>query len=190
VKIEFHIEGAESSAAFAAFLPLWQAARQKDEDAWAAKHPSRPVDNFSDSALPVATPNEVGPTETTGASEVPAKKPRGRAAKAAEPVAEAAPAIRATPEDRQPVDVETVPLAETVEEAEVIGDVFDDAPATVLTREDVKLALAAYAEKFGMAKAQAEGPKLVGAPRLSALPDDQEAFAKAVKALREAVANG
>jgi hypothetical protein len=173
VKIELYIGGAAQAAVFAEFLPKWQAAEREDYKA---------SGNELVAATPVPTPVAEAPAPAPELE--PAKKPRGRAAKATEPVAEAAPAIRATPEDRQPVDVEAV------EEAEVVEDVFDDAPATVLTREDVKLALAAYAEKFGMAKAQAEGPKLMGAPRLSALPDDQEAFAKAIKALREAVANG
>jgi hypothetical protein len=166
VKIELYISGAAQAAVFAEFLPKWQAAARADFEA---------SGNVLVSATPVPTPVAEAPAP----EPEPIKRTRGKA-KTAEPT----PSITATPEDRQPVDVEAV------EEAEVIGDVFDDAPATVLTREDVKLALAAYAEKFGMAKAQAEGPKLVGAPRLSALPDDQEAFAKAVKALREAVANG
>lgn len=166
MKVEFYVEGAHTSAAFAAFLPLWNEARGKDYEA------SRLGASIS--------VNSAGVVVETPEPE-PAKRTRGKA-KVTEPVAEAAPAIRATPEDRQP--------PAEIEEAEIVGDVFDDAPATVLTREDVKLALAAYAEKFGMAKAQAEGPKLMGAPRLSALPDDQEAFAKAIKALREAVANG
>lgn len=184
MKIEFYIEGPARAAAFAEFLPKWREAEEKDEEADArARWEARRAAEGASDPLPPATPNEVGPTETAGANEAPAKRTRGKA-KAAEPVTEAAPAIRATPEDRQPVGVETV------EEAELVTDVFDDAPAVTLTREDVKLALAAYAEKFGMAKAQAEGPKLMGAPRLSALPDEQEAFAKAIKALREAVANG
>ena len=174
MKVEFHIEGPATTAAFAAFLPAYSAAILQDEETWREKRAADGI--FMGGAL--GTPPQAPEAAPTPAPE-PAKKTRSKAA-AKEPE----PAIRATPEDRQPVGVETV------EEAELVTDVFDDAHAVTLTREDVKLALAAYAEKFGMAKAQAEGPKLMGAPRLSALPDEQEAFAKAIKALRKAVANG
>ena len=173
MKVEFHIEGPATTAAFAAFLPAYSAAILQDEETWREKRAADGI--FTGGAL--GTPTQAPEAAPTPAPE-PAKKTRGKAA-AKEPE----PAIRATPEDRKPP-------VEEVEEAEIVEDVFDDAPAVTLTREDVKLALAAYAEKFGMAKAQAEGPKLMGAPRLSALPDEQEAFAKAIKALREAVANG
>lgn len=177
MKIELYIDGPKAGLVFAEMLPKLLAAEQEDSADWRAKNPI--VGGEASAPTPVAEAPAPAPTP----EPEPAKRTRGKA-KAAEPVTEAAPAIRATPEDRQPVGVETV------EEAELVTDVFDDAPAVTLTREDVKLALAAYAEKFGMAKAQAEGPKLMGAPRLSALPDEQEAFAKAIKALREAVANG
>lgn len=110
------------------------------------------------------------------------KPKRGRAAKpkAEEPAKEPEPAIRATPEDRQPE-----PAAE--EPKTVTGEVLDD---KVYTRDDVKAALGAYAEKFGMAQAASEGVKLMGAPRISALPEDPAAFAAAVKALTEAVTRG
>ena len=173
MKVEFYLEGPATTAAFVAFLPAYRAAILQDEETWREKRAADGI--LTGGAL--GTPTQAPEAAPTPAPE-PAKKTRGKAA-AKEPE----PAIRATPEDRKPP-------VEEVEEAEIVEDVFDDAPAVTLTREDVKLALAAYAEKFGMAKAQAEGPKLMGAPRLSALPDEQEAFAKAIKALREAVANG
>lgn len=57
----------------------------------------------------------------------------------------------------------------------------------VYTRDDVRDLLGKYAEKFGMAQAQKEGPKLLGAPKLSEIPDDNEAFATAVRNLQEAI---
>lgn len=76
------------------------------------------------------------------------------------------------------------------EPKEVSGEIVDETAVgddeKVYTRDDVREALAAYAEKHGMAKAQEEGPKLMGAPRLSAIEDDPAAFKKAALALKEA----
>ncbi len=55
------------------------------------------------------------------------------------------------------------------------------------TRDDVREWLGKYAEKFGMATAQKEGPSLLGAPKLSEIPDDPAAFAKAVTNLQAAI---
>lgn len=77
------------------------------------------------------------------------------------------PNISASPEDRK--EPETV-------EAEV-----------VYTRDDVRDMLGKYAEKFGMAQAQKEGPGLMGAPKISEIPDNPEAFAKAVRNIKEAL---
>lgn len=90
MKIEFHIEGAASAAAFAAFLPQYQAALKADEEAWRAKAHAEGNIPAAISAAPA--------TETTTAEEAPAEKPK-RTRKAAEP----APNITATPEAREPV---------------------------------------------------------------------------------------
>jgi hypothetical protein len=59
-----------------------------------------------------------------------------------------------------------------------------------LTHDDVREALGDYAAKFGMPAAQKNGPKLMGADKISAIPDDQAALRKAVEAIRNAIAEG
>lgn len=59
-----------------------------------------------------------------------------------------------------------------------------------LTHDDVRDALGDYAAKFGMPAAQKNGPKLMGADKISAIPDDQAALRKAVDAIRNAIAEG
>ena len=92
------------------------------------------------------------------------------AAKAEEP--EAPQANISTGEER--VD----PAAED-EPAEDDGEVY--------THDDVRAALGDYAAKFGMPAAQKNGPKLMGADKISAIPDDQAALRKAVTAIRNAI---
>lgn len=166
MKMELWVSGPATAKALAEFLPVWMEAAREDVPQVAFVGGGENL-----VALTPAAEEE--------------KPKRGRAAKskaeepAKEPELKAEPelAIRATPEDRQPA-----------EEPEVVtGEVLDD---KVYTRDDVKAALGAYAEKFGMAQAASEGVKLMGAPRISALPEDPVAFAAAVKALNEAVARG
>lgn len=59
-----------------------------------------------------------------------------------------------------------------------------------LTHDDVRDALGDYAAKFGMPAAQKNGPKLMGADKISAIPDEQAALRKAVDAIRNAIAGG
>lgn len=180
MKVELFIEGRHVTAVFAAFLPELAAARQKDAEEWNAQIGTGAVTaNYGVATSVVALTDDPAPA----AEEEKPKRGRAAKSKAEEPAkepelkAEPEPAIRATPEDRQPA-----------EEPEVVtGEVLDD---KVYTRDDVKAALGAYAEKFGMAQAASEGVKLMGAPRISALPEDPAAFAAAVKALNEAVARG
>lgn len=167
MKMELWVTGPASAKALAEFMPIWMEALR--EDVPQVKYFGEPIaQNTPTSHIEVPTEEE--------------KPKRGRAAKpkAEEPAKEPEPAIRATPEDRQPEPVAEEPEA-------VAGEVVDD---KVYTRQDVKDALAAYADKFGMAQAASEGVKLMGAPRISALPEDPAMFAAAVKALTEAVARG
>jgi hypothetical protein len=60
--------------------------------------------------------------------------------------------------------------------------------AEPLTHDDVRDALGDYAAKFGMPAAQKNGPKLMGADKISAIPDDQASLRKAVTAIRNAIA--
>jgi hypothetical protein len=171
MKVEIYVEGPKGAALVADFLPKFQVARDEDEAASRREYLAE-----SAAAQKAAAEAQVVEEEE--------KPKRGRAVKpkAEEPAKEPEPAIRATPEDRQPV---AEPVTEEPEV--VVGEVED---VTGYTRDDVKAALGAYAEKFGMAQAASEGVKLMGAPRISALPDDPVMFAAAVKALNEAVARG
>lgn len=172
MKIELFLEGPRTLAAFAQFLPVYAAAQAEDAERWQNKLHSAVLGALNEDGAPAPTPAE---------DEKP-KRVRAVKPKAEEPAKEPEPAIRATPEDRQPA-----PEPEAEEPEVVVGEVED---VTGYTRDDVKAALGAYAEKFGMAQAASEGVKLMGAPRISALPDDPAMFAAAVKALNEAVARG
>lgn len=59
-----------------------------------------------------------------------------------------------------------------------------------LTHDDVRDALGDYAAKFGMPAAQKNGPTLMGAAKISAIPDDQAALRAAVEAIRNAIKKG
>jgi hypothetical protein len=71
-------------------------------------------------------------------------------------------------------------------------DVEAEAEATdePLTHDDVRDALGDYAAKFGMPAAQKNGPGLMGADKISAIPNDQAALRKAVSAIRNAIGKG
>ena len=108
-----------------------------------------------------------GPGPIVPAEESKAKRGRKAAEKepapVPEPVAEAPeaePAIRATPEDRQPV--------ETVEEAVVVG---------TPSLEDLKAAMAKVQEARGMPWLVANVGELLGAPRASAVAEGDRAAA-------------
>lgn len=173
MKIEFHLEGPHVCAWFATAVIGYNEARAKDLEAWEAK---------------IGLPAAVGTGAATAAAEeapVEAEKPKAtRSRKKAEEPAPEQPQITASPEDRKPV--EDIPEAEVVEET---VDVFEDVPAPkVYTRDDVKAAMQAYVAKHGMDKLAANAPELLGAPKLSAIPEDAAAFEAAVKRLEAAVA--
>lgn len=66
----------------------------------------------------------------------------------------------------------------------------DDEGDEPLAHDDVRAALGDYAAKFGMPAAQKNGPKLMGADKISAIPDDQAALRAAVEAIRGAIEKG
>ena len=66
----------------------------------------------------------------------------------------------------------------------------DDGETETCTHDDVRAALGDYAARFGMPAATSNGPKLMGAPKISAIPDDQAALRKAVLAIRAAIEKG
>ena len=67
-------------------------------------------------------------------------------------------------------------------------DPAEEGDAEPLTHDDVRNALGDYAAKFGMPAAQKNGPKLMGADKISAIPDDQAALRAAVDAIRAEIA--
>lgn len=81
--------------------------------------------------------------------------------------------ISTSPEDRK----------DPTEEAKT-GEVLDDKEYTI---EDAREALGRYAEKYGMAMCQKEGPKLLGATKLSEIPATSEAYKAAVDNLNAAI---
>jgi hypothetical protein len=120
------------------------------------------------------------PAETQGEAPEPPKRTRGRPRKAAETTPE-------PEQDQQPEDPEIAEAAESAPE-----DVMDDAPAEEPqfppTRDGLKAAMQAHAIRFGMAETQKHGPKLLGAPKLSAVEDAD--IATAVANLAAAIASG
>jgi hypothetical protein len=176
MKIEIYVEGPKGAALVADFLPKFQVARDEDEAASRREYLAESAAAQKAAAEVQAVEEEEKPKRGRKTESKILTGMKEAVAHAKEPE----PAIRATPEDRQPE-----PVAEEPEV--VVGEVED---VSGYTRDDVKAALAAYAEKFGMPQAASEGVKLMGAPRISALPDDPVVFAAAVKALNEAVARG
>lgn len=165
MKIEIHAEGPNVLALVAEFTAKLHAAREADGELWRAKF----------SAEGAGAP----PPEPEAKAEPAARKSR----KKAEPEPE--PQIRATPEDRKPV--EEIPEAEV--SAEPVDDIFDETPSTsarVYTRDDVKAAMKAYADKHGMAELQSKGKTYLGYAKLSDMPEDQAAFKAACDAFAAA----
>ena len=106
-----------------------------------------------------------------------APKRRGRPKKEETPAPEPQPAAAAAPE---------------VEDAEIVDDAASepDGDAPVATRDDMKAAMERYRDKFGMDTLVLHVSKLLGAPRLSAVPEDPEAFQAAIDRFDEAVETG
>lgn len=118
------------------------------------------------------------PAPEPEAPPTPAK--RGRKPKA-EKVEESVPNITASPEDRREPD------AAEIKDAAVVEEPIEE--ERTFTHDDVRDALGRYAAKFGMPEAQKNGPVLMGAAKISAIPDDQAALRKAVEGI-EAAING
>ncbi len=175
MKIEFHLEGPRTAAWFQSVIGDYQKAASADREESDAKWDARmKVDAELAKAEAAAEP----------VAEEKPKATRGRK-KAEEP----APQITTNPEDRKPAEstpVEEIEVAEVVEET---VDPFEEAPTQqVYTRDDVKAAMQVYVAKHGMDALAANASTLLGAPKLSAIPEDAAAFEAAVKRLEAAVA--
>ena len=82
-------------------------------------------------------------------------------------------------------------LRQVIDAITAATDAAADAPKPEkLTHDDVRDALRAYADKFGNDAAHENGPDLLGAPKISAIPEDQAALRKAVDAIRAAIEAG
>lgn len=123
-----------------------------------------------------ATPNtgsgEVSgtPKRLTAAERKAAEKAEAEAKAAAEAAAKAA-----TPEGK------------AADQQDAKDETADQPPPVTLTQDSVRGLLGLYVQAYGMAAAQEDGPKIIGYAKISELPNDQKAFAKAVLAIAEAV---
>ena len=182
MKIEFHLDSPRVSAWFATAIHGYNQARAEDEAEWREKIAAG-GDAFGNGATtPTSSEDYTAQAQAANPQPAETEKPK-RTRKAKEDPAptvelETAAQITTSPEDRKPV--------EEIEEAEIV-DVFEEAPAArVFTRDDVKAAMQVYVARHGMDKLAANAAGLLGAPKLSAIPDDAAAFEAAVKRLEAA----
>lgn len=187
MKIEIELRGAASVAWLKGVLDGYEAARAADQ----AEEDRRWAEDTA--AWRAKAEAATGEAELTPVAE-PEKPKRARKAKADEatsagPQHEPAAQITTSPEDRKPV--EEIPEAEVVETTPV-DDLFEEEPtpipAKVYTRDDVKEAMQRYVAKHGMDALAKNANDLLGAPKLSAIPEDPAAFEAAVKRLEAALA--
>lgn len=108
--------------------------------------------------------------------EKPAPKPRTPRSKKEEP-APTAP----TPEP----EVEAQDAADEAEES--AAEAPKDEDGEVFTLNSVRNAMGDYVKAYGIEFAQLDVPALIGAPKVSAIPDTPEALRKATLAVRAAV---
>jgi hypothetical protein len=185
MEVKIELRGAASVAWLKSVLDGYETARAADQveedQRW---RESNPFGNVSETGEVLSTSAE---------APVEAEKPKStRTRKKAEEPAPEQAQITTSPEDRKPADSTPV---EEIEEAEVVAetapevDVFEDVPAPkVYTRDDVKAAMQVYVAKHGMDALAANAQTLLGAPKLSGIPEDAAAFEAAVKRLEAAVA--
>lgn len=117
-------------------------------------------------------------TNTPRVGEEPGKR-RGRPKKVVEGLT-VEPAIRVTPEDRQPLAEDPQDSADEAEESETNA-------GPMLTHDHVRSVMGAYMKKYGMPAAQEDGPGFLGCAKISEIPDDQDALRAAVEAVQAAI---
>lgn len=185
MKVEIHLEGPRTIAWFQTAVKGYDEARLADreeaDDRWEQRTRRASATIIADAKAE----DYIAEAQAANPQPAEAEKPkRTRKAKEEAPVSPTVELetaqITTNPEDRKPV--------EEIEEAEVV-DVFEEAaPARVYTRDDVKAAMQTYVAKHGMDKLAANAADLLGAPKLSSIPEDAAAFEAAVKRLEAAVA--
>ena len=97
-------------------------------------------------------------------------------------VAEPVAAISTGEERIDPTNPEDAAQDAADEAAEVAATRKPD-----LTHDDVRQALGAYVKAFGMPAAMEDGPKLIGFPKVSDIPAEQEPLGAAVQAITAAI---
>lgn len=176
MKIEIHLQGPQTVAWLKNALDGYAAAAEADQEEADRRFYER-LDT------PAKTRAEAEPAPVEAEKPKRSKKLKVEVTEVAD-AEEPAAQITTSPEDRKPV--------EEIEEAEVVTetvDVFEEpAPAKVYTRDDVKDAMQRYVAKHGMDKLAANAATLLGAPKLSAIPEDPAAFKAAVERLEAALA--
>lgn len=126
-------------------------------------------------------------TERAGETEPRRRGRKSNAEKAAE--AAAAQAAGAPPMSAAQAEAHQAPASIAVDPQDAKDEAEESAvtrPAT-LTHDDVRNVLGAYVKKYGMAAAQEDGPQIIGYPKISDIPDDQEKLKAAVAAVQAAV---
>lgn len=174
MKIEFYLNGPNKFKWFNDVYAGYMAAQEADDALDDAKWERLNAESHGQSGE-VKTDLQPEPVKAE-----PAKRASRKKAEEPAPEPEQAAQITASPEDRKPV--------EEIEEAEVV-DPFEEAPAPkVYTRQDVKDAMQRYVAKHGMDALAANAPALLGAKKLSEIPEDAAAFGAAAKRLEAAIA--
>lgn len=198
-------EGVGLTALLSAVQPsLLNAAALRAQQEKARGFPNVPFDSHSTNYAPESSPPldaqnakvETKPTSADGVAP-PTEEPKARRGR--KPKEEAPANISAQPENRvDPENPEDTAQDQADEQAETDANRDPDAP---LTTEDLKKAMSAYVEKFGMPAAQSDGVSVfkaaLGEPpagqpgwRVSLVGEQgQEALRKAVTAWNDAAAS-
>lgn len=201
MKIELYIGGPKQAAVYAEFLPKFVAAVAEDDAARQEYYASLPPP-----APPAVEPDAPAKDKEDAGDRVYGQAGEGRARRTKAEMAEdkeiddlaAAVGVTALPDDRPAAELladlktkaESVKTVDTVEDVEIVDDGTEARTYThTYTHDDVRDALGRYAAKFGMPEAQKHGPKLMGAAKISAIPDEQDALRAAVEGI-EAAING
>lgn len=133
------------------------------------------------------SPNTVTNTERAGETEPRRRGRKSNAEKAAEAAAQQEP--RTPPMTAAEAEAHRAPNAVPEDPQDAADEAEESAAeaAATVSYDDVRGALGAYVKKFGMPAAQEDGPKIIGYPKISDIPDDQEKLAKALDAVSMAL---
>lgn len=126
------------------------------------------------SGVSLPAPAALSPTETSDTSQDEAPKetakPRGRTKKETAKPAEV------------PADDKAQDAADEQAETEAAAP-----PEPDVTKDDIRTALGDYSKAYGMDVTMEDGPKLMGFPSVSSVPETQDAMRAAIAAIRGAI---